>query len=69
LLRLARLIQAGAARRELPAVITAADAIVLALAILKRGAAMDALRIREAGLAATVSEQDQVLSQDSNLHR
>jgi hypothetical protein len=50
-------------------VITAADAIVLALAILKRGAAMDALRIREAGLAATVSEQDQVLSQDSNLHR
>ncbi|MET3311587.1 hypothetical protein ABIF41_003428 [Bradyrhizobium japonicum] len=53
---LAGLLQAVALGVELPAVIAAADSVLLDLAIIERGAAMAASRVQEAGAAMLVAE-------------
>ena len=54
---------------ELPAVIAAADAVLLDLAIIERGAAVAAAGVQQADAAVLVAEQHQVLAQRANLLR
>src|SRR6185437_13801570 len=68
-LGLARLLEAIPLRIEEPAVIAAADAALLDLAVIKRGAAMGAARIEQARPAATVAKEDQILAQHTDLLR
>ena len=68
-LGLARLIQAAPVGRELPAVIAAANTVVFDSAVVKRGAAVHAARVHEAGTAAAVTEQDQVFAEHAHLAR
>jgi len=58
--------QAMALRVELPPMVAAADAIVLDLAIIERGAAVAAAGGREADAVASVAKQDQVLARCAN---
>src|SRR5205807_8166719 len=57
---LAGLFEAAALGVELPAVIAAADAVLLDLAIIKRGAAVAAAGVEQAWAAMPVAEQDQI---------
>src|SRR5216683_4350647 len=57
-LGLAGLLKAAALAVEFPAVIAAADAVVLDLAVVEGGAAVAASRVEQAGTAASVTEQD-----------
>jgi hypothetical protein len=52
-------------------VIAAADAVLLDLAIIERGAAMAAAGVQQADAAKPVAEQDQIITQraDSNPDR
>jgi hypothetical protein len=54
---------------ELPAVVAAADAVLLDLAIIQRGAAVAAAGVEQADAAMPVAEQDQILSQRADLSR
>ena len=67
--RLARLLQAMAGRVELPAVVAAADAVVLDLAIIERGAAMTAARMQQPRPALAVAKQDEVFAERAHLAR
>src|SRR6185312_3103155 len=57
-LRFAGLLEAAAFGIEQPAVIAAADAALLDLAVVERGAAMGAARIKQPGTAFAVAEED-----------
>ena len=59
----AGLLKAAAFGIELPAVIAAADAVLLDLAIIERGAAMAAAGVQQADAAKPVAELDQILTQ------
>src|SRR5258705_10625170 len=48
---------------ELPAVIAAADAVLLDLAVVERGAAMAAAGVQQAGARMLVAEKHQVLAE------
>src|SRR5262249_11780287 len=61
-LGLTGLLEAAAFRIELPAVVAAADAVVLDLTVVERGAAMAAARMERAGAAEPVTKQDQFLA-------
>src|SRR6185369_13388372 len=61
-LRLERLVDALAARVVLPAVIAAADAVVLDVAVVERRAAMPAELLDAADAARAVAEYQQVLA-------
>ena len=63
------LLQAMALDVEEPAVIAAADPVRLDLAVVERGAPMAAARVEQAGPAAEIAEQDQVLSQRPHRER
>src|SRR5581483_8182461 len=63
---LAGLLEAAPLGVELPAVIAAADTVLLDLAVIKGGAAVAAARVQEAGAAVPVAEQDQILAQDAH---
>ena len=52
---------------ELPAVIAAADAVVLDLAVIERGAAMAAAGMEQAQPAVAVAKQDQILAERAEL--
>jgi len=67
----AGLFKAAAFGIELPAVVAAADAVLLDLAIIERGAAMAAAGVQQADAAKPVAELDQILTQcaDSNPDR
>ena len=60
---------AGAAHVELPAVVHAAQAVFLVAAVEHGGAAVRAVRIHQAGAAAAVLEQDQLLTQHFHPYR
>ena len=60
---LAGLFEAAALGVELPAVIAAADAVLLDLAIIERGAAVAAAGVEQAGAAMPVAEQDEILTE------
>src|SRR5262249_6567043 len=60
--RLARLVEAATLDVEQPAVIAAADAPLLDLAVIERGAAMAAARLPQARPALPVAEQNEVLA-------
>ena len=64
---LAGLVQAGAVGGEQPAVVGAADPVVLDPAVVEGGAPVAAAGLDEAGPAAAVAEQDQVLAEDPDL--
>ena len=57
-------VQAGAVHVEHHAVIAAADAVLHDRAVLERGAAMHAVRMKDAHTAAAVAEGDQLFAQD-----
>src|ERR1700704_5709182 len=59
----AGLFKAAAFGIELPAVIAAADAVLLDLAIIERGAAMAAAGVQQPDAAVLVAKQDQVLAE------
>src|SRR5712671_303483 len=63
----AGLFKAAAFGIELPAVIAAADAVLLDLAIIERGAAVAAAGVQQADAAKPVTEQDQILCQRADL--
>src|SRR6185437_13558602 len=65
-LRFAGLLEAAAFGIEQPAVIAAADAALLDLAVVERGAAMGAARIKQPGTAFALAEEDQILAQGAN---
>src|SRR5207245_8434866 len=62
-LGLAGLFEAMALGVELPAVIAAADAVLLDLAVIERGAAMAAARVQEACTGVLVAKQHQILAE------
>src|SRR6185312_5147744 len=66
-LGLARLLEAMSLGIEEPAVIAAADAALLDLAVIERGAAMSAARIEQPRPAAAVAEEDQILAEHADL--
>ena len=68
-LGLAGLLQAMALHVEQPAVVAAADAALLHLAVIERGAPVRAVRMHQAGPAGPVAKQDQVLAQHPDLAR
>ena len=63
----AGLFEATAFGVELPAVIAAADAVLLDLAVIERGAAMAAAGMQQADAVVLVTEQDQVFAEDTDL--
>ncbi len=65
-IRLAGLFEAAAFGVELPAVITAADAVLLDLAIIEGGAAVAAARVQQARTAMSVAEQDEIFAERAN---
>jgi hypothetical protein len=65
-LGLAGLLQAMALGVEFPAVIAAADAVILDLAVIERGAAMAAAGVQQADTAALVAKQDEIFAEDAN---
>ncbi|MGY4461012.1 hypothetical protein ACVWYI_004972 [Bradyrhizobium sp. LB13.1] len=67
--RLAGLLQAVTFGVELPAVIAAADAVLLDLAVVERGAAMAAARVQQADAAVLVAEQHQIFAEGTHLLR
>src|SRR5712671_975792 len=62
----AGLLKATALSIELPAVIAAADAVLLDLAIIERGAAVAAAGVQQADTAMPVAEQDEVFAERAN---
>jgi hypothetical protein len=62
--RLARLLQAAALSIEDPAVVAAADALILDPAIKERRPPVRAVRHDEPGLAALGAEEDEILTED-----
>ena len=66
---LAGLAKAVAFDVEEPAVIAAGDALFGDFAVEERGAAMHAARIEQAGAAALVAEEDQILAEDADVLR
>ena len=63
---LAGLFEAMAFGVEFPAVVAAADAVLLDLAVIERGAAVAAARMQQADAAMPVAEQDQILAERAN---
>jgi hypothetical protein len=57
------LFQAMALSVELPAVIAAADPVLLDLAVIERGAAVAAAGVQQADPTVAVTEQDQILAE------
>src|SRR5579864_4244729 len=62
-LGLAGLVEAAALHVEQPAVIAAADAVLLAAPVIERGAAVAATRIKQSRSPRAVAEQDQVFAE------
>ena len=58
----AGLLEAAAFHVEQPAVIAAADAVLLDPAVVERGAAMGAARMQQARAALAIAEDDEVLA-------
>ena len=67
--RLARLLEAMALHVEEPPVITAADALLLGLAVVKRGAAVRAARPEQTGPSTAVAEQHKILAKNADFLR
>lgn len=67
--RLARHFETLPLSIEEPAMIAAANALFLDARIKQRGAAMDAARIDQAGMAALVAKQNEFLAQQLHLER
>src|SRR5439155_7134997 len=67
--RLARLLDAAALDVELPAVVAAADAVLLDAAVEEAGATVGAALDHDTGIALPVPEDDQVLAQYAGLLR
>ena len=59
----AGLLKAAALGVELPAVIATTDTVLFDLAVIKRGAAVAAARMKQSGAAMTVAKQDEILTQ------
>ena len=63
----AGLLEAVAFGVEFPAMVAAANAVLLDLAVVERGAAVAAARVQQAGAAIPVTEQDKILAECADL--
>jgi hypothetical protein len=64
--RFVGLLQAVALRVGLPAMMAAADAVILDLTVIERGAAMAAAGVQQAGAAAAVTKQHEILAENAH---